>query len=229
MTGEEQPRERVRRRRLRLSDEVANHVRELIISGQLRPGEFIRPEHVADELGLSATPAREGLLSLQSEGFLKVEPRRGFKVTPLSGKDISDMFNAQALLAGELAARAAAAMTPENLATLENIQQRLETAAGQGDFEELEQLNFEFHRLLYRFADAPKISWLLGATLGYAPRRFYPTIEGWPEATIHDHHQVLDALRAGDGETARTAITDHILSAGKLLAKHFDAAKRPNE
>lgn len=212
-----------------MSDEVANHVRESIISGQLRPGEFIRPEHVAEELDLSATPAREGLLSLQSEGFLKVEPRRGFKVAPLSGKDISDMFTAQALLAGELAARAAEAITPEDLTTLEDIQQRLETAADRGEFGELERLNFDFHRLLYRFADAPKISWLLGTTLGYVPRRFYPTIEGWPEATIHDHHQVLDALRAGDGALARTAITDHVLSAGELLAKHFDTANRSDE
>jgi len=61
---------RRKRRRPRLSDEAAAHVRELIISGQLTAGEFIRPATVAQEFDISATPAREGLLALQSEGFL---------------------------------------------------------------------------------------------------------------------------------------------------------------
>ena len=72
-------------RRGQLSDEVAGYVRELIMSGNLRPGEFIRQERIADELQLSATPVREGLLLLRGEGFLELKPRRGFVVAPLVG------------------------------------------------------------------------------------------------------------------------------------------------
>jgi len=54
-------------------------VRELIISGQLTAGEFISPETVAHEIDISATPAREDLRALQSEGFLTVEPHREFQ------------------------------------------------------------------------------------------------------------------------------------------------------
>ena len=46
-------------RRGQLSDEVADYVRELIMSGKLRSGDFIRQERIADELELSATPVRE--------------------------------------------------------------------------------------------------------------------------------------------------------------------------
>jgi DNA-binding GntR family transcriptional regulator len=49
-------------RRMRLSDEAAAHVRDLIVAGKLKGGEFIRPEAVAERLGISATPIREGLL-----------------------------------------------------------------------------------------------------------------------------------------------------------------------
>ena len=69
---------RRKRRRPRLSDGAAAHGRERITPGQLTAGEFIRRETVAQELDISATPARKGLLALQSEGLLKVEPRRGF-------------------------------------------------------------------------------------------------------------------------------------------------------
>jgi DNA-binding GntR family transcriptional regulator len=205
----------------RLSDGAATHVRELIISGRLKAGEFIRPEALAEHLGISATPAREGLLQLQTEGFLKVEPRRGFVVAPLSPKDIHDTFEAQALLAGELSARAAGLVTSADLKALQEIQTRLEQAADAGDFAEVEELNFEFHRAIYRISDAPKIHWLLGSTLSYAPRRFFPTIGGWSAASARDHQAILKALRSSDDEAARQAMSDHIRRAGTLLAEHL--------
>jgi len=65
-----------RRTRVSLSDEVAAHVRALIISGSLHPGEFVRLEKIADDLGVSATHVREGLHVLRGEGFLDFEPSR---------------------------------------------------------------------------------------------------------------------------------------------------------
>jgi len=213
---------RRKRRRPRLSDEAAAHVRELIISGQLTGGEFIRPETVAHELDISATPAREGLLALQSEGFLKVQPRRGFLMSPLSAQDVRDTFEAQALLAGELSARAAVVATPADVEALENLQTGLDAAGERGDYDRVEQLNFESHRTIYRMARAPKISWLLGATLRYAPREFFAAVSGWPEASAHDHHAVLTSLRARDGEAARAARRKHVTGAGALLAEHLE-------
>jgi DNA-binding GntR family transcriptional regulator len=213
-------------KRARLSDEVASYVRELIISGQLRSGEFIRPESVAEALDISATPAREGLLALQGEGFLQTEPRRGFVVAPLTGKDVSDLFVAQALLAGELAARAARAASPDDLAELEGIQAALEEAARSDALETLEQLNFAFHRTINKLANAPKMAWLLGIALRYTPGRFYATISGWPAATIEDHRGILDALLAKDAEAARDHMAAHFVHAGGLLAHHFDELGR---
>jgi DNA-binding GntR family transcriptional regulator len=208
----------------RLSDDAATHVRELIISGQLVAGEFIRPETVAENLGISATPVREGMLQLQSEGFLKVKPRRGFVVSPLSPKDVSDAFDAQALLAGELCARAAEVLTLADFNTLDELQMKLEVAARDGDFSIEEELNFEFHRFIYHLADSPKIQWLLESTLRYAPRRFYSAIEGWPEATISEHRAILAALKGADAGAAREAMASHIQHAGLLLAEHLGSA-----
>lgn len=211
------------RRLLRLSDVAADHVRELIVSGQLSPGEFIRPESVAEELGISATPAREGLLSLQTEGFLTVEPRRGFTVSALSSEDVRDIYAAQALLGGELTARAAAACGPDTLALLEQIQGDLEKANAASDYESVERLNHQFHETIYRLAGSRKIRWLIKRTLAYAPRKFFAAVEGWPEASAADHRAIIDHLRAGDGEKARAAMAQHIHNAGRLLAEHLAA------
>src|SRR5205823_2012802 len=106
-------------KRRQLPEEVAAYVRDLITSGQARPGEFLRIEPIAEALGVSQTPVREGLLSLKSEGLVNLLPRRGFVVAPITPQDISDLYWAQAMLAAELAARAAEKITDEQLDLLE--------------------------------------------------------------------------------------------------------------
>lgn len=209
---------------LRLSDLAAAHVRELIVSGQLRAGEFIRPETVADDLGISATPAREGLLLLQTEGFLTIEPRRGFSVTALSSEDIRDIYEAQALLGGELTARAARVIDTDLVDRLEEIQTELEQAAGNKDFDSVERLNHRFHETIYRLAGSRKLRWMIKTTLPYAPRKFFPAVEGWPEASAEDHRAIIAHLRTGDAEAARAAMAQHLRRAGALLAEHLAAS-----
>src|SRR3954463_13217521 len=115
--------------RQQLPEEVASYVRELIVSGEVRPGKFLRLEPIAEAVGVSNTPVREGLLSLRSEGFIQLVPRRGFVVAPFSKRDVRDIFWAQAQLGGELAARAAKTSSPELIAQLESINQSYEKAS----------------------------------------------------------------------------------------------------
>lgn len=215
--------ERALGRRRQLSDEVAAHVRELIMSGQVRHGEFLRLERIADDLGVSVTPVREALLSLRGEGFVTLEPRRGFMPAPLTRQDVRDLFEAQAYFAGELAARAAEKITEEELASLARTQEVLERASEAGDAEAIENANHRFHRTINLCADSPKTAWLLRLVVRYAPRRFYSTIEGWTRASVDDHHLVLAALRAGDAGAARQAMRAHIRHAGTLLVVHLEA------
>src|SRR5699024_11087634 len=100
-----------RSRRNRLSDTAATFVREAIIEGRLSEGDRLYPEKLAQELDISVTPAREGLLTVEGEGFVELVPRKGFVVSPLSADDIRDIFISQALICGELASRACRRMT----------------------------------------------------------------------------------------------------------------------
>lgn len=210
------------RHRPQLGAEVESFVRDLIVSGQLQGGDFIRPEAIAQELGISVTPVREGLLALRTQGVVRLEPRRGFIVVPLTGGDIRDLFAAQALLAGELAARAVKRCDASEIASLEKLHSELERAAERGEHDELEELNHRFHRAINLMADAPKIAWLLSMAVSYVPARFYATIDGWPAATLHDHREILDAFRRSASKAARLAMTKHIEHAGELLATHIE-------
>src|SRR5271165_2190082 len=90
---------------LQLPETIAIQLREQIISGRLKQGEFLRIDAIAKSMGVSTTPVREGLLLLQSESFVRLMPRRGFVVNSISKEDLLDLFWAQASIGAELAAR----------------------------------------------------------------------------------------------------------------------------
>lgn len=216
--------------RQQLSDEVASYLRQAIMAGEFAPGEPVRAEAVGEALEVSATPVREALQALRVEGFLDLVPRKGFTVAPLTAVDVRDLFEGHALLAGELSARAARNATADDLERLLGLHGELMLAADAGDAERLEQKNHEFHRAVYRLADAGRLRWALGTFAKYVPRAFYSEIEGWPETTVNDHSAVMDALIARDAEAARVAMAQHIRNAGERLAAHFEITReRPEE
>ena len=210
------------RARPQLSDEASAFVRGLIMSGELRPGAAVRPETIGEALNISTTPAREALQALRVEGFLDLVPRRGFLVAPLTGQDIRDLFQVQALIGGELAARAASTATDTDVAELEALHHELIAAAARNNDELLEEKNHAFHREINLLADARKMIWALGLITRYVPRRFYSSIPGWPRATADDHAALLEGIRARDPEATRAAMHTHIVHSGELLAAHFD-------
>ena len=209
--------------RPQLSEKATAHIRGLIMAGELRPGTLVRPETIGEELGISTTPAREALQALRVEGFLELVPRHGFVVAPLTGEDIRDLFQVQALIGGELAARAAVKATEQDVAELEALHHELIAAAVRNNNELLEEKNHAFHREINLMAGSRKTVWLMGLVTRYVPREFYSSIAGWPRATMDDHAELLDGIKAGDAQAARTAMHKHIVHSGELLAAHFDS------
>ncbi|OZV81511.1 GntR family transcriptional regulator [Micromonospora echinospora] len=205
-----------------LSETVASLLRDRIMSGQLRPGERIRLEEVAQETGLSITPVREALLMLRAEDMVELQPRRGHVVAPLSRQDIMDMFGLQGDVAGELAARVAVTITPDQLDDLRQQHERLRRAAQARQISRVEQLEFEFHRSINRLADARKLSWLLRTATRYTPSRFYAANPEWRAGMVADHEALLSALEARDPVAVRPVMARHFTDGAERLIKHLD-------
>lgn len=207
----------------RRSDDVASYVRDLIVSGGAAPGEFLRLEPLAQRLGLSVTPVREAMGLLRGEGFVALEPNRGFVVLPLSRSDIEDIYRVHAFVSGELAALASRRLNAEALDGLVDVQSELVAAHRAGDAARVEQLNHLFHREINLAASSPRLLWFLRTASRYAPRMFFAGIDGWTEASAHDHEAILTALTQHDRDAARTAMSDHVRHAGDLLARHHES------
>ena len=81
-----------------LRQEVRAAVLERLVSGQLAPGARVNETNLARELGVSATPVREALLSLEAQRFLRSTPGKGFAVAPLDAAEVHDIYSVLAVL-----------------------------------------------------------------------------------------------------------------------------------
>ncbi|WP_020501335.1 GntR family transcriptional regulator [Sciscionella marina] len=208
--------------RRQLSDDVAAHLRDRIMSGALKPGTYIRIDQLAGELGISATPVREALAALRGEDMVSLQPSKGFAVNPLSRRDVGDLFQVQADIAGRLAGRAAARVTTDQLEELTGIQTELARAVRNKDAERIERLEFAFHRGVNLVADSRKLAWVLRNASLYLPQSFYSSDAGWRRGLGPAHRAILEALRAADEQAARSAMAKHVLDGERRLVKHLD-------
>ncbi|SNS53417.1 GntR family transcriptional regulator [Rhodococcoides kyotonense] len=202
MSQRQPPKSEALRRRPQLSEDVANHVRHVVMSGEVRPGDFIRLDETAAELGVSVTPVREALLTLRGEGMVELVPHRGYVVSPLTADDIVDIFWLQGQIAVELVRRAAPKITDAVLADLEWFNASLSAAVEKGQAEEVEIAEFEFHRVLNRLAEASKLAWFLNNATRYTPTRLYASNPDWGRAAVRNHEQLIAALKASDVDEA---------------------------
>jgi DNA-binding GntR family transcriptional regulator len=200
-----------------LSQVVASHLRELIVSGKLKSGQFLRIDTVAKWLKVSMTPVREGMLMLQNESFVRLIPRRGFVVNSFSKEDLLDLFWAQATIGGELASRAATRISQTDLARLQDNQAQYVSAIEANDKDQVAHLGHQFHRIINLAAASPRLALLLGSLTKQLPNRFYAEIEGHLKETVDDHPLILDAIRIHDAKAAGSLMSHHINSAGEAL------------
>jgi DNA-binding GntR family transcriptional regulator len=211
-------------RRAQLSDEVAGHLRAAIMSGELRPGTFIRLDETAAKLGVSVTPVREALLKLRGEGMVQLEPHRGHVVLPLTRQDIQDIFWLQATIAKELAAAATDHVTETEIDELARINDALAAAIGSSDAETIAGIEFAFHRVFNHASGRIKLAWFLLNAARYMPIRVYAADPRWGAAAVDNHRQLIAALRRRDAAAAIEHTVWQFTDAANRLTEMLDRA-----
>lgn len=210
------------RRRPQLSEDVADHVRGLIMSGEVRPGNFVRLDETAADLGVSVTPVREALLTLRGEGLVELVPHRGYVVSPLSRDDVRDIFWLQGNIAVELALRAARKITSTEIDQLERLGNGLRAGVEKADVEAIEHYEFEFHRLLNLAADAAKLAWFLHNAVRYTPHRLYAADRSWGALAVDSHDRLIKALRSADLDEVAVQTRRQFDDGADRLITHLD-------
>jgi DNA-binding GntR family transcriptional regulator len=197
----------------------------------LPAGERLYIEDLAEKLGVSTMPIREALITLATEGLVQALPRRGFRVIKVEPSDAADVFRVHSMVAGLLAERAAESLSTDELSELRAIQNEIQAIAkrrmlAETRAQEIEELNFQFHRLINRAAPSPRLRWFLRAATRYIPRSLYGAMPIWTELTLHDHPAILDAIEERDAKGARALMEHHVLRAGDVVVARLEELNR---
>ncbi|MFE4462721.1 GntR family transcriptional regulator [Nocardia tengchongensis] len=186
-------------------------IQQAIRDGSLTHGVQYSENELAESLGMSRTPVREALLTLNREGIIVVESQRGFRLRELSKAERQEIFDLRALLEGFVASRLALNATADDLSRLRALvdaQQRL----GVGQESEFLALDEQFHLLQSEIlrlerTHATMVSlrgamWLIGFEAIKLPHRL--------EAVVTEHRAIVDAIEARDPELAANAARQHL-------------------
>lgn len=207
--------------RKKLGEEIADTLRQAILSGQYAKGEKIGLENLANQLGVSVMPVREALVALANEGLVEVESRKGFRARPLEQADIDDLFEIQAHLTGILVRRAAKVVTPEDIANLRRIHQALVEVSQKrltpANLRKANQLNAEFHRYIAKIPQGDRVRWFLRLTHRFVRSDLYEAVPGVLDASLRDHPKIIDALERGDAAEAGRLAEQHFAQGAELL------------
>jgi DNA-binding GntR family transcriptional regulator len=136
-----------------LTEKVRKLIEEAIINNELGPGERLKELDLVERFKISRGPVREAFRTLETEGLILSQPRRGYVVAPLNVKEAMDIFEVRPWLEGQ-ATRLAAKNRDENfIAEIQGIVDKMRAAAEAGDTRAYIRLDAAFHRTIYRNAN----------------------------------------------------------------------------
>ncbi len=199
-------------RRRNLSEDVAEYIREGIMSGALRPGTRIDQDAIAADLGVSRLPVREALISLDKEGLINTIPRRGAFVARMEREDVLDHYQLFGQVAGLAAARAAARLSEADIERLADVHSRMHAT---GSRDEQRKLNDEFHRVINKAAGSARITSMVGLLARSLPMPYVDFPDSWLDEADRQHQEIIEALRRRDTLAAQRAMEQHINLSGR--------------
>jgi len=186
---------------------IYRRLRGLVLFGDLAPGQAVTIQGLADRLSAGMTPVREAIRRLIAAGALEFQGNRRVSVPQLSPGNIDELMVSRQWLDPYLARRATDRAAETDLDHLTALDTELDEAITRGDLRVYLERNYRFHRAIYDLADAPILTDMAdGLWLRFGPSLRVVCGRTGTQNLPDMHKDVLDAMRAGDGEAAAEAI-----------------------
>jgi DNA-binding GntR family transcriptional regulator len=188
-----------------LREQVYEYIRAEMARGGLQPDAFLDLNDLARRLGVSRTPLREALLHLESQGFVAVLPRRGFRINALTLDDIRHYYEIIGALEAAALRSAGPSLGPADFRRMRELDAGMADAVAARDFERYYSLNLAFHDVYLDRCDNTRMVAqirLLKQRLYDWPRR-EGMVKAWEEHSVVEHEEFLALLERGAlGEAA---------------------------
>lgn len=214
-----------RRERRVLTDDVADSIREAILSGRLKGGDRLIEDDLAESLNVSRGPIRQAIFRLEQEGLVVHETHRGATVTQVSIEDAAEIYSLRQALERLAVRSACEKATAEDFAPLEAILLLFQSIPRASiTRRRVAELDIDFHDALFRAAHHARLyrTW---ETLRSQIFVFLLLRDGLPDDYLtswyRDHSRLLELVRTRETALAEATIESHIGGAYKRLQEHM--------
>jgi DNA-binding GntR family transcriptional regulator len=212
---------------------VAERLRASILEGEFQPGEWLRQQRLAEDLGVSQMPIREALKELAAEGLVEHVPYRGVRVVEFSPQDVADLYAHRSFLEGMAAQAACGWITPDEIARLEQLQSEIESRQAPQELPIYRELNRRFHLLLIQASRREYLIRTLSQMWATFPTMLWSNFNRTAtqplpnrDATdIAEHRAIIAALARRDAAEAERLVRAHIETAGADLIAVLGAGR----
>ena len=206
-----------------LHGQVIAELRRAILTGRLKAGERLVEGKLADELGVSRNPVREAIRVLASEGLVDVAERRGASVAIMSDSEARETIEVRALLEGQNARLAARRHDKELIRRIEAVLKKGTAAVTAGRFDQLFELNQQYHDALAAAGQNRVLGELLQKLRNRTAMLFAPMSPSRQSRSWNEHADILRAIIDGDERAAAALAAEHVMRAGADFLAGLDA------
>ena len=213
-----------------LSSKIKDRILQLILEGELEPGDRLVETRIARELGVSQSPVREAIRDLVAVGFLEIEPYRGARIRQFTREEFLDDMEIRGELEAIAARRAATCITDAQIVTLRALVEQMHHMGEAGDAHGQAMMNTEFHRTVVDAAGSEGLMRAWAVLEPFARTYLTAMVPGTDLVWLGDRHSaIVDALAAGDADLAASVMQQHAREARDLLGDgaHQDAGLQP--
>jgi DNA-binding GntR family transcriptional regulator len=213
-----------------LVEEVAVHLREMILNGTISPGERLNELRLMQELSLSRSPLREAFRTLATEGLVTISPRRGARVRPISLEELRDVFEMRTLFETFALTRAARRMAGAKVDQMRGLLGEARMALTRRDVEAWYASSQQFHDAIVESAGNQQLK-ALYEFIKLSMRRYQLLVIGLPrhpDRSQVEHQRIFDALVRGNSRRASALLEAHIQRVAETLAAALARDARPD-
>lgn len=222
--------------RVTLGEHVYRDLRELLLAGQVAPGEKFSLRGLAEAIGTSSMPVRAAVARLSAEGALEILANRAIRVPIMTRARFAELAVIRMEIEGLAAAHAAARITAEELAVVRGHHDRFaaERMCAKPDGAVALRANKELHFAVYTAARMPQLLQIIdGLWLQVGPVINLDLLAGSDRlksvAAHRHHHDLVSALARGDGAAAREALAADIRGAADFILANGNLPEDPQE
>jgi len=209
------------------AEQVFKRIQSAIVEGQIAPGSKISEPELAKRYGISRGPLREAMHRLEGQKLLVRVPHIGARVVSLSAKELIELYQVREALEGLACRLAAEHMPPAEIDELRRVlelhEQDAAFQAGIGYYQQ--EGDFDFHYRIIKGSGNQALTRLLGDELYQLMRMYrlqFASTPKRPRQAFIEHHWILDALAARDGELAEMLMQRHIAASRRNIEQHYN-------